>query len=98
MSKILYKPLDNRVLIKKIEIQEETRNGIILPMDTATHKYETDTIGTVEALGNSVNKTLNLRVGCKVKYAKHSQVELDEGVIIVKDSDIQAIIYEEEEK
>ena len=97
MSKIQYEPLGNRVLIKKIEIEEETRNGIILPMDTATHKYETDTVGTVEALGNSIDKTLDLHIGCKVKYAKHSQVELDEGILLVKDSDIQAIIHEGEE-
>lgn len=95
--KKLYEPLGNRVLIEKIKLEEKTQNGIILPMDAATQKYETDTVGTIIALGNSVDKTLDLHIGCKIKYAKHSQVELDEGILLVKDADIQAIIHEGEE-
>ena len=91
-----YQPLGNRVLIEKIKIEEKSKNGIILPMDIATHKYETDTIGTIIALGAGVDKKLGLKLDQKIKYAKHSQVEMAEGILLVKDTDIQAIIYEGE--
>jgi co-chaperonin GroES (HSP10) len=93
----LYEPLGNRVLITKIKLEEEKKGGVIIPFEITQQKHETDTVGIVKALGNSVDKTLDLHIGAKVKYAKHSQVELEEGILLVKDVDIQAIIHEGEE-
>ncbi len=92
-------PLSNRVLLKKIKIEEKTSGGIILPMDETTHRNELSTIATVIDIGNKVDETLGLDLGQTVMYAKHSQTETSkEDFILVKEVDIQAIIHEGEDK
>ena len=98
MNKTQYKPQGNRVLIEKLKAEEEeTKGGVLIPFEISQHKNELETVGIIKKLGDGVDKTLGLKVGFKVKYAKHSEVKCDEDVMLVKDTDIQAIIYEGEE-
>lgn len=95
-----YKPQGNRLLIQKIKLKEKTQGGIILPTDQAKHQHELDTVATIVLIGSKVDITLGLEIGQKIKYAKHSQTNLEEDgdLMLVKDLDIQAIIYESEGK
>ena len=91
------KPLHDRVLIKRIEANNKTAGGIIIP-DTAKEKPSE---GIVEAVGNGFRAEdgkiipMSVKVGDKVLFAKWSgtEVKVDgEERLIVKESDILAVV------
>lgn len=87
-----YQPLGNRILIQKeVPIEEKTPGGIITTMDKPD--IAVSTIGKIIYIAAGVDKTLNLEVGQTIKFAKHSQVELGNELVLVADENIQAIIY-----
>jgi chaperonin GroES len=92
MKKTKLKPIGNRVLIKEDEALEK-RNGIIIP-DTAKEKQEK---GTVLAVGNGTkDEPMTLKVGDKVIYGKYSGTEIkedDEVLLIMRESDVFAVIH-----
>ena len=91
------KPLHDRVLIKRIEANNKTAGGIIIP-DTAK---EQPSEGSVEAVGNGFRAEdgkiipMSVKEGDKVLFAKWSGTEVKvngEDRLIVKESDILAVI------
>jgi chaperonin GroES len=95
MSKI--RPLQDRVLIKRVAEEEKTKGGIIIP-DTAKEK---PIEGEVVAVGSGhVNKDgkvrpLEVKKGDRVLFAKYggSEVKLDgEELMIMREEDILAVI------
>ena len=95
MTSIKLKPLGDRVVIKRIEQEQKTAGGIIIP-DTAKEKPME---GEVVAIGsgkieNNTKVPLDVKVGDVVLFAKWggSEVKID-GIeyIIMKESDILAI-------
>ncbi len=91
------KPLHDRVLIKRIEANNKTAGGIIIP-DTAKEKPSE---GIVEAVGNGFRAEdgkiipMSVKEGDKVLFAKWSGTEVKvngEDRLIVKESDILAVI------
>ena len=91
------KPLHDRVLIKRIEANNKTAGGIIIP-DTAKEKPSE---GIVEAVGNGFRAEdgkiipMSAKEGDKVLFAKWSGTEVKvngEDRLIVKESDILAVI------
>ena len=91
------KPLGNRVLLEQQYLKEETTpSGIIIAMDETNPDHrEKQLTGIITCLGKGVDKTLGLKLGNLVRFAKHSEVSVDpeNDLILVKDCDIQAIIY-----
>ena len=85
-------PLADRVLIKVSEAETTTSSGIIIP-DTAQEKPQK---GTVVAVGKGTKENpMTVKVGDIVLYGKYSMQELkheNEDFIIMKESDIFAII------
>lgn len=82
------KPLADRVVIKRIEAEEKTASGIVLP-DTAKEKPEE---GEVIACGKDVKE---VKKGDKVIFGKYSTSEVKkdgEEYLIVKEEDILAVI------
>jgi chaperonin GroES len=95
--KLQLKPLADRVVVKKLEAEEKTAGGIVLP-DTAKEKPQQ---GEVLAIGpgklndKNVREPLEVKVGDKVLFAKYSGTEVKiEGVdyLILAERDILAII------
>ena len=92
-----FRPLHDRVLIRRVDAEEKTQGGIIIP-DTAKEKPQE---GKVVAVGNgailkdgSVRK-LEVKKGDTVLFAKYSgnDVVLDgEEHLIMREEDILAII------
>ncbi|MBZ0266424.1 co-chaperone GroES [bacterium] len=93
------KPIDERVLLKPAQSEEQKVGSIIIP-DTAKERPQ---IGEVMALGDDVvNKDLDrkalsslIKVGDKVLYAKYGGTEVKvDGVefLLVNRSDILAVI------
>jgi len=90
------RPLYDRVLIKRLETEEKTQGGIIIP-DTAKEKGQT---GEVVAIGNGrltkdgAITALQVKVGDKVYFGKYSGTDVGEEHIIVREEEILGIIEE----
>ena len=91
------KPLGDRVLIKREDAEEKTSGGIIIP-ETSKEKPSK---GTVVAVGDGAKDEkgnlipMNLKAGDKVFFSKWGGTEIkvdDEELVIMKESDILAII------
>ena len=92
-----FRPLGDRVLVKRVEEEEKTKGGIIIP-DTAKEKPQE---GEVVATGpgarddNGKVQPLDVKVGDKILFGKWSgsEVKLD-GVdlLIMKESDILGVL------
>ena len=89
-------PLGDRVVIKQLVAEETTKSGIVIPGQNKEKPQQAEVIavgpgGMVE--GKEVK--MEVKVGDKVIYSKYSGTEVkldDEEVIIVKQSDILAMI------
>ncbi|EFM26052.1 MULTISPECIES: co-chaperone GroES [Peptoniphilus] len=89
------KPLGDKVVIKKIELEEKTVSGIVLP---SSAKEETN-IAEVIAIGREIlddDKTKDeIKVGDKVLFSKYAgtEVELErEKFIVLKYQDLLAVV------
>ena len=92
-----FRPLHDRVLIRRVEAEEKTTGGIIIP-DTAKEKPME---GEVVAAGPGARgedgkiQPLDVKAGDRVLFGKWSgtEVKLDgEELIIMKESDIMGVI------
>ena len=92
-----FRPLHDRVLVRRVEAEEKTAGGIIIP-DTAKEKPAE---GEVIAVGEGTRDddgdriALDVKVGDRVLFGKWSgtEVKVDgEDLIIMKESDILGII------
>ena len=92
-----FKPLYDRVLARRIEQDEKTPGGIIIP-DTAKEKpVEAEIIAVGEGVRDDAGKIIPLQVkpGDRVLFAKWSgtEVKLDgQDYLILKESDILGIV------
>ncbi|MBA4091019.1 MAG: co-chaperone GroES [Sphingobium sp.] len=92
-----FRPLHDRVVVRRIEAEEKTSGGIIIP-DTAKEKPQE---GEVVAVGPGVrddNGTLvelSVKAGDRILFGKWSgtEVKIDsEDLLIMKESDILGVI------
>ncbi len=92
-----FRPLHDRVVIRRLESEEKTKGGIIIP-DTAKEKPME---GEVIAVGSGARAedgkliALDVKAGDRVLFGKWSgtEVKIDgEDFLIMKESDIMGII------
>ncbi|WP_018998109.1 co-chaperone GroES [Hirschia maritima] len=92
-----FRPLHDRVLVRRVEEEAKTKGGIIIP-DTAKEKPQE---GEIVAVGNGAIGDDNERVALEVKpgdrvlFAKWGGTEVTvdgEELIIMKESDIMGIV------
>ena len=92
-----FRPLHDRVLVRRIESDEKTSGGIIIP-DTAKEKPQEGEILAVGAGSRDDEGTvvpLDLKVGDRVLFGKWSgsEVKIDgEDLLIMKESDVLGVI------
>ena len=92
-----FRPLHDRVLVRRIEAAEKTAGGIIIP-ETAKEKPqegEVVSVGTGTRLEDGTIQPLDVRAGDKILFGKWSgtEVKLDgEDLLIMKESDIMGIV------
>jgi chaperonin GroES len=92
-----FRPLHDRVVVRRVEGDERTAGGIIIP-DTAKEKPQEGEIiavgpGARDESGKIV--TLDVRVGDRILFGKWSgtEVKIDgEDLLIMKESDIMGIV------
>jgi chaperonin GroES len=96
-----FRPLHDRVVVKRIEAEEKSAGGIIIP-DTAKEKPQQGEIIAVGPGGRDETGKLipiDLRVGDRVLIGKWSgtEVKLDgEEYLIMKESDVMGVLVEVE--
>lgn len=92
-----FRPLGDRVLVKRVEEETKTLGGIIIP-DTAKEKPQE---GEIVAVGNGVRDEngkpvpLELKVGDRVLFGKWSGTEVKvkgEDLLIMKESDVLGVL------
>jgi len=97
MASTNFRPLHDRVVVRRVESEEKTKGGIIIP-DTAKEKPQEGEIvavgtGTRDDKGNVT--PLDVKAGDRVLFGKWSgtEVKLDgEDLLIMKESDIMGVI------
>ena len=97
MAKLKFRPLHDRVVVKRIEADERSKGGIIIP-DTAKEKPQEGEVVAVGPGGRDENGKLiimDLKAGDRVLFGKWSgtEVKLDgDELLIMKESDIMGVI------
>ena len=97
MAKTKFRPLHDRVVVKRIDAEEKTAGGIIIP-DTAREKPQEGQIiaagpGGRDEAGKLI--PIDLKVGDKVLFGKWSgtEIKLDgEDFLIMKEADIMGVL------
>jgi chaperonin GroES len=97
MAKMNFRPLHDRVVVQRIDAEEKTKGGIIIP-DSAKEKPQE---GKVLAVGpggrDEAGKLIkpDVKVGDRVLFGKWSgtEVKIDgEDLVIMKEADIMGVI------
>jgi chaperonin GroES len=92
-----FRPLHDRVLVKRVKEEEKSKGGIIIP-DTAKEKPQE---GEVVAVGNGAIKedgsvrTLDVKAGDRILFGKWSGTEVTvdgDELLIMKESDILGVL------
>ncbi len=98
-----FKPLHDRVLVRRVEEETKTKGGIIIP-DTAKEKPSE---GEVIAVGPGARNEdgnvapLDVKVGDRVLFSKYGGTEIKvdgEDLIVLRESDILGIVEAEKSK
>lgn len=93
------RPLNDRILVKRLEEKEVTKGGIIIP-DTAKEKPiqgEVIAVGKGKMLENGEIRALDVKVGDKVLFGKYAGTEIKidgEEFLMMREDDVLGIIEE----
>ena len=97
MAKTKFRPLHDRVVVRRITALEKTKGGIIIP-DTAQEKPSEGEVVAVGPGGRDENGKLipiDIKTGDRVLFGKWSGTEVKlngEDLLIMKESDIMGVI------
>ncbi|MBB3386593.1 MULTISPECIES: co-chaperone GroES [unclassified Rhizobium] len=98
-----FRPLHDRILVRRVESEEKTKGGIIIP-DTAKEKPQE---GEVIAVGPGARneagqiQALDVKAGDRILFGKWSGTEIKingEDLLIMKESDVMGIIEAQAEQ
>ena len=98
-----FKPLHDRVLVRRVEEEQKTKGGIIIP-DTAKEKPSEGEVIAVGPGARSEDGTvapLDVKVGDRVLFSKYGGTEIKvdgEDLIVLRESDILGIVEAEKSK
>lgn len=97
MAKSKFRPLHDRVVVRRVDSEEKTKGGIIIP-DSAKEKPQE---GEIIAVGSGARDEsgklvpLDVKAGDRILFGKWSGTEVKlngEDLLIMKESDIMGII------
>jgi len=91
------RPLHDRVIVKRLEAEEKTASGIVLPGNAAEKPDmgEVIAVGEGKALDNGTVRALTLKVGDKVIFGKYSgqAVKVDgEELLVMREEDVMGVV------
>ena len=91
------RPLHDRILVKRIDEEEQTSGGIIIP-DTAKEKPQEGKVGAVgngKVADDGTITPLDVKKGDKILFSKYSGSEVNLGEIehlIMREDDVLAVL------
>ena len=91
------KPLGDRVVIKKVEAEEKTKSGIVLPSSAKEQPQMAEVIAIGDDITNDEKKKDQIKVNDKVIFSQYAGTEVkvdDKEYTILKLSDILAVVEE----
>ena len=94
-----FRPLHDRVLVRRVEAEEKTAGGIIIP-DSAKEKPqegEVVSVGTGSKAEDGTVTPLDVKAGDRILFGKWSgtEVKIDgQELLIMKESDIMGVLEE----
>ena len=93
----MIKPLHDRILVKRIEVEEVVRGGIVIP-DTAKEKPqegEVIAVGSGKVLENGTKLTMSVKAGDRILFGKYSGTEVklgDDEYLIMREDEVLGIL------
>ncbi len=96
-KKIGLKPLGDRIVVKRLEAEQTTKGGIVLP-DSAKEKPkegEIVALGTGKVLDSGETQDFQVKVGDRVIFSSYAGTEVTVGgeeVLIMSESDVLAVV------
>ena len=92
-----FKPLHDRVLVRRIEGEEKTKGGLIIPETAKEKPAEGEIVGVGEGARKDSGEliAMSVKAGDRVLFGKWSGTEVTlngEELLIMKESDIMGII------
>ena len=93
------KPLQDRIIVKRLEEEEKTKGGIIIP-DAAKEKPQEGkviAVGDGKTLDNGTKLKLSVKAGDKILFGKYSGTEIKidgEEHLILREDDVLGIIVD----
>ena len=92
-----FRPLHDRVLVRRIEAEEKTKGGIIIPDTVKEKPMEGEVIAVGTGTRDEQGKVhpLDVKAGDRVLFGKWSGTEVkidDEELLIMKESDIMGVL------
>jgi chaperonin GroES len=97
MAKTQFRPLHDRVVVRRLKSEEKTKGGIIIPDSAKEKPQEGEVIAVGPGGRDEAGKLipLDVKAGDKVLFGKWSgtEVKLDgQELLIMKESDIMGVI------
>lgn len=91
------RPLHDRVVIKRLEEEQKTAGGIVIPDSAAEkpQKGEVIAVGNGKLLDNGEVRPLDVKKGDKVLFGKFAGTEVklgDEEVLVMREDDIMGVL------
>jgi len=94
---IKLRPLHDRVLVRRLDSEEKTKGGIIIP-DSAKEKPlegEVVAVGNGKVLDNGTIRPLSVKVGDRVLFAKYAETEVkleDQSYLLLREDDLLGVL------
>ncbi|MDB5620966.1 co-chaperone GroES [Tardiphaga sp.] len=97
MAKTKFRPLHDRVVVKRIDAETKTKGGIIIPDSAKEKPQEGEVVGVGPGGRDEAGKLIpiDIKVGDKVLFGKWSgtEIKLDgQELLIMKESDIMGVL------
>lgn len=97
MAKTAFRPLHDRVVVRRVESEEKTAGGIIIPDSAKEKPQEGEVIAVGPGARDESGKlvALDVKVGDRVLFGKWSGTEVKlggEDLLIMKEADIMGIL------
>jgi chaperonin GroES len=97
VKKMKLKPLHDRILVERIEEEEQIRGGIVIP-DTAKEKPQEGkviAVGSGKTLDNGQKVAMSLKKGDRILFGKYSGTEVtidDQEYLIMREDDALGVL------
>ena len=89
------RPLGDRIVIKKVEVEEKTKSGIVLPSTAKEQPQMAEVVAIGADITGDEKKKDQIKVGDKVIFSKYAGTEIkvdSEELTILKLADILAVV------